>query len=129
MSGPVSVLQRRWRRLRARQFLELGKQIGLDFESPIGPVQVVATFVDEGETVQMKLTSIYSHAFLESHGRDRPEVGIREMLKGLDTIGRLSADAGFRRLRITGRRLGKERGERIIVVDLRRYEKRPGAGR
>jgi hypothetical protein len=122
-------LRQRWRRLRARRFLEFGKQMTLDFESPIGPVQVVATFVDEGETVEMRVTSIYSQAFLQSHGRDRPEPGIREVLKGLDTIGRLAAEAGFRRLRITGRRLGKERGERDIVVDLRRYERRPGAGR
>jgi hypothetical protein len=122
-------LRQRWRRFSARRYLELGKQIALDFESPIGPVQVVATFVDQGETLEMRLTSIYSHAFLQSQGKDRPEVGIVEMLRGLDKIGRLAADAGFRRLRITGTRLMRKQAEREVVVDLRRYERRRDAGR
>jgi len=77
----------------------------------------------------MRLTSIYSHAFLQSQGKDRPEVGIVEMLRGLDKIGRLAADAGFRRLRITGTRLMRKQAEREVVVDLRRYERRRDAGR
>jgi hypothetical protein len=115
-----------WRRYRARRFLGIGEEIGIRFETPTaGPVQLVVRFTEQGDTLDMEIQAFYGLEAIKGERIDRADVGIREMIKGLDLICRRAADAGYRRLHAHGVRSGAKEGFRSIDIDLDRRGRRP----
>jgi hypothetical protein len=96
---------RRWRRRRARAYLELDKELMFEFETPTaGPVQLRVILSAQGERLDVNIVSLYAKSFLEG-GAPHADVGLVEMLKGRDFICRRAADAGYDTVRFRGRRV------------------------
>jgi hypothetical protein len=125
----LDAVLRRWRRRRARAYLELGKQLRFEFDTPTaGRVELQVIFSAEGDRLDVNIVSLYAKSFLEG-GPARADVGLPEMFKGRDFICGLATDAGYDTVRFRGRRV-KSEGQReapwhSVVVDLRRRAGRP----
>ncbi len=120
-SGPLTA----WRRYRARRFLDLGEEIGIQFSTPTaGVVHLIVVFTEDGSTLDMEIRAFYgleAAAGPEFRGAD---VGVAEIMKGLDLICRHATDAGYERLHAYGVRSGAKEGPRSIDVDLGRHGRR-----
>ena len=115
----------RWRRRRARAYLELGKQLMFEFDTPTaGRVQLQVIFSAEDDRLDVKIVSLYARSFLEG-GPERADVGLAEMLKGRDFICGLAADAGYHTARFIGRRHRSGDSHDVqwhrVDVDLRKF--------
>jgi hypothetical protein len=119
--GPLAA----WRRYRARRFLELGQGIGIVFSTrTAGPVQLTVRFSEQGSTLDMDIHGFYALDSLGVGEARQAEVGIAEIIKGLDLICARAADAGFLRLHAHGVRSGGKQGFRSIDIDLTRRRAR-----
>jgi hypothetical protein len=108
-----------WRRYRARRFLDFGRGIGIVFSTPTaGPVQLTVKFEERGTTLDMEIHGFYALECLEPGESRLADVGVGEIMKGLDLICRRAADAGFLRLHAHGVRSGSKVGFRSINVDV-----------
>lgn len=104
-----------WRRRRAKKFIDLDKQVGIDFDFPSGPVHLDVRFRAEGRTLVMYIVNLQPVEALESGDALRRPVGVREVIRCRDTVARLAADAGYLRLRIEGHRRNHRRKHRQAV--------------
>jgi hypothetical protein len=114
-----------WRRYRARRFLELGQGIGIVFSTPTaGPVQLTVRFEEQGTTLDMEIYGFYALECLEPGNPGRADVGVGEIMKGLDLVCRRASEAGYLRLHAHGLRSGDKAGLRSIDVNLARRQTR-----
>jgi hypothetical protein len=119
--GPLAA----WRRYRARRFLELGHGIGIVFSTAtVGPVQLTVRFSEQGSTLDMDIHGFYALEALGVGEARQADLGIGEIIKGLDLICARAADAGFLRLHAHGLRSGAKAGFRSIDIDLTRRRPR-----
>lgn len=112
-------------RRRARAYLELGRQITLEFDSAsAGRFELTARFVDEGETLEMQMIGLYGIE-IGPDGVRRSDPGLRDVLQGRDHLCRLAVDAGYKRLRFVGKRYRPD-GQGFVwhtrEVDLKRWK-------
>jgi hypothetical protein len=115
--GPLTL----WRRRRALRFLGIGEEVGIQFSTPTaGLVHLIVVFTDQGTTLDMEIRAFYGLEAAADPEVRRADVGIAEIIKGLDLICRHAADAGYRRLHAHGVRSGDKSGARSIDVDLSR---------
>jgi hypothetical protein len=116
-----------WRRGRARKLIELDREIIVSFETEtVGKVEIQGVFSDEGDTLHATIIAFYAHDHMTRSGEHRAPLGAREIYRFLEIVCSSAADLGYRRLRLSGKRVLEEgrRREQDFTVDVDRFRRK-----